>query len=35
MDSGRLGETLSGRLDLPLGSLPEAYAIFAHCLNLQ
>ena len=27
------GETLSGRLDLPLGSAAEAYAIFAHCFT--
>lgn len=27
------GETLSGRLDLPLGSSPDAYAIFAHCFT--
>ena len=27
------GETLSGRLDLPLGSVPDAYAIFAHCFT--
>ena len=27
------GKTLSGRLDLPLGSEPQAYAIFAHCFT--
>ncbi len=27
------GETLSGRLDLPLGATPEAYALFAHCFT--
>ncbi len=27
------GETLSGRLDLPLGPGPNAYAIFAHCFT--
>ncbi len=27
------GHTLSGRLDLPLGSAPEAYALFAHCFT--
>ena len=27
------GETLSGRLDLPLGPVPDAYAIFAHCFT--
>jgi putative redox protein len=27
------GETLSGRLDLPLGASPDAYAIFAHCFT--
>ena len=27
------GETLSGRLDLPLGAVPDAYAIFAHCFT--
>jgi putative redox protein len=27
------GETLSGRLDLPLGAGPDAYAIFAHCFT--
>jgi len=27
------GETLSGRLDLPLGAVPDAYALFAHCFT--
>ena len=27
------GEALSARLDLPLGSEPDAYAIFAHCFT--
>ena len=27
------GKTLSGRLDLPLGSAPQAYAIYAHCFT--
>ncbi len=27
------GEMLSGRLDLPLGAVPDAYAIFAHCFT--
>lgn len=27
------GESLSGRLDLPLGAVPDAYAIFAHCFT--
>jgi uncharacterized OsmC-like protein/pimeloyl-ACP methyl ester carboxylesterase len=27
------GEALSARLDLPLGSVPDAYAIFAHCFT--
>jgi putative redox protein len=27
------GESLSGRLDLPLGAAPDAYAIFAHCFT--
>jgi uncharacterized OsmC-like protein/fermentation-respiration switch protein FrsA (DUF1100 family) len=27
------GETLAGRLDLPLGGEPDAYAIFAHCFT--
>ena len=27
------GETLSGRLDLPLGAVPDAYARFAHCFT--
>ena len=27
------GETLYGRLNLPLGSVPDAYAIFAHCFT--
>lgn len=28
------GETLSGRLDLPLGAVPDAYARFAHCFRV-
>ncbi len=27
------GETLSGRLDLPLRAVPDAYARFAHCFT--
>ncbi len=27
------GESLSGRLDLPLGPAPHAYAVFAHCFT--
>jgi len=27
------GQTLAGRLDLPLGGIPEAYALFAHCFT--
>ena len=27
------GETLSGRLDLPLRAAPDAYALFAHCFT--
>lgn len=27
------GETLSGQLDLPLGAVPDACAIFAHCFT--
>lgn len=27
------GDALSARLDLPLGSVPDAYAIFAHCFT--
>jgi len=30
---GHSGETLSGRLELPVGAKPRAYAVFAHCFT--